>query len=165
MRWALTLLACVIVDTPATAQVPIFGAPLQQESKPDTYRRLPYRDTFAAIHIELPSEVLYDFDKAEIRANAADLMQQAANLIFEHANGPVHIECHSDRQPTAMAQKLAEHCAAAVTQWLITKEKLVKVKFTSLGTGVPPPGEPSRKDPFAPRQPNRATITIDFAKR
>ncbi len=166
MRCAwLMLFSCVVLNMPAAAQVPLFGGPLQDESKPDTYRRLPYRDTFTAIHIELPADVLYDFDQAEVRSNAADLMQQAANLIFEHAEGPVHIECHSDRTPPAIGQKLAERCAAAVTQWLITKENLAKVKFTTLGTSVPPPGTPNPNDPFAPKPRRRANITIDFAKK
>ena len=144
---------------------PGFGGPLQQDDSHDTYRRLPYRDTFTAIRIELAADILYDFDKAEVRANVGDLMQQAANLIFEHANGPVHVECDSDRVPAPVAQKLAERCAAAITQWLITREKLTKVKFTTVGASVPPPAAPNPDDPFAPKPARRSNIIIDFAKK
>src|SRR5580704_9779703 len=60
------------------------------------------------------------------------------NLIFERAKGPVRIECRSDRLPTAVGQKLAARCANTIAQWLIVEEKLSKVKFTTVGTSVPP---------------------------
>jgi outer membrane protein OmpA-like peptidoglycan-associated protein len=176
MRWVLlTLFSLVVMSSTAVAQFsipgmdpnpfPILGLPTQRDDKPDGYRRLPYRDTYTAIRIELAADVLYDFDRAEVRPNAADLLAQAANLIFEHATGPVRIECHSDRIPPAVGQKLAERCAAAVSQWLITQEKLTKVKFTTAGMSVPPPAAANPNDPFAPKPVRKNNITIDFAKK
>jgi hypothetical protein len=97
---------------------PTFRLPLQGDTNADTYRRLPYQDLASEIRIELAADILYDFDKGEVRSGAADYFQQAANLIFEEAKGPVRIECRSDRAPPAIGQKLAERCASAIAQWM-----------------------------------------------
>ena len=144
---------------------PMFGFPTNKDDKPDTYKRLPYRDMPDEIRIEVAADSLYDFDSGKIQATAADYMQQAANLIFEHAGGAVHIECHSDRTPPAVAQKLAEKCANVIAQWLIVQERLTHTKFTTVGTSVPPPAAANPDDPFARTRPSRRTVTIVFAKK
>ena len=70
------------------------------------------------------------------------------NLIFERAKGPVRIECRSDRLPTAVGQKLAARCANTIAQW-----PSVKVKFTTVATGVPPaaPAVPRGDYSLAPK--------------
>lgn len=141
------------------------GMPIQQDDKPDTYRPLPFQDLASEIRIELAADQLYDFDTGEVPKRAADYLQQAANLIFEHAKGPVRIECRSDRTPPAAGQRLAERCALAVSRWLTVEEKLSKVKFLPLGKSVPPPAAADPKDPFAPAPVNRRTIIIVFAKQ
>jgi outer membrane protein OmpA-like peptidoglycan-associated protein len=143
---------------------PRFHIPLEQNIGADKYRRLPYRDLATEIRIELAADVLYDFDRKQVRSIAADYLRQTANLIFERAKGPVHIECHSDRGSPTSAQKLAEQCAVAISQWLIVQEKLTKVKFITLGASVPPPVVADPDDPFAPKPVNRANVTIVFAK-
>jgi hypothetical protein len=52
--------------------------------------------------------------EGKVRSSAADYFQQAANLIFEEARGPVRIECNSDRDLPITGQKLAERCANAI---------------------------------------------------
>ena len=133
--------------------------------RPDQYRRLPYRDLATSISIQLPAGALYDFNVMAVRANAADYLQQAANLIYEHAAGPVKIECRSDRGAAAAAQKLATQCALAISQWLTTQEKLSKVKFVTVGTAVPPPAPPDPHDLMPAASPSHSSITIDFAKK
>jgi outer membrane protein OmpA-like peptidoglycan-associated protein len=133
--------------------------------RPEHYRHLPFRDLATSISIQLPSAALYDFNVMAVRANAADYLQQAANLIFEHANGPVRIECRSDRGAPQAAQKLAAQCALAVSQWLTTQEKLTKVKFVTVGTAVPPPAAPDPRDLMPKATPSQSNITIDFAKK
>jgi outer membrane protein OmpA-like peptidoglycan-associated protein len=145
--------------------IPLIGFPAQRDDKPDTYRRLPYRDLITEIRIELPATALYDFEQAKVRPNAADLMQQAANLIYEHAKGPVRIECRSDRLPAAAAQKLATQCAFAVSQWLTVEERLTKVKFTTVGTSIAPAAAANPNDPLAPAAASRSNISIVFAKQ
>lgn len=145
---------------------PTFRLPLQGNANADTYRRLPYQDLASEIRIELAADVLYDFDKGEVRSGAADYFQQAANLIFEEAKGPVRIECSSDRAPPAIGQKLAERCASAIAQWMVVQEKLTKVKFTPVGTRVVPTGtNPNTDNRFPPKPNSRPNVTIVFAKK
>ena len=141
--------------------------PLKGDTTTDTFRRLPYQNLAGEIRIELAADVLYDFDKDEVRSSAADYFQQAANLIFEEAKGPVRIECRSDRVPTAVGQKLAARCANTIAKWLTVEEKLTNVKFTTVGTGVLPAATaaPNLDNPRAPKPDTRPRVTIVFAKK
>lgn len=133
----------------------------------DNFRKLPYQNLPGEIRIELAADTLYDFDKDMVRSSAADYVQQTANLIFEEAKGPVRIECRSDRLPAAVGQKLAARCANTIAQWLTVQENL-KVKFTTVGTSVPPAAPAPRADfPVAskPNPPPRPSVTIIFAKK
>jgi len=144
---------------------PIINVPSQRDQAGDHYRHLPYRDLATAISIQIPASALYDFNLMQVRASAEDYLQQAANLIFEHANGPVRIECRSDRGAPAAAAKLATQCALAISQWLTVQERLGKVKFVTVGTAVPPPAAPDPHDMLAKPLPSQSNITIDFAKK
>jgi hypothetical protein len=144
---------------------PIINLPSGRNESPDRFRHLPYRDLATTISIALPASALYDFNLMAVRANAGDYMQQTANLIFEHAGGPVRIECRSDRGVPAAAQKLAAQCALAISQWLTVQEKLTKVKFVTVGTAVPPPAPLDPHDLMAKATPSQSNVTIDFAKK
>ena len=177
---ALAIVACAALVGNAAAQIssapntipgteanpfPIINVPSQRNDSSGGFRHLPYRDLATAISIALPASALYDFNLMVVRANAADYMQQTANLIFEHGNGPVRIECRSDRGAPAAAQKLAAQCALAISQWLTVQEKLTKVNFVTVGTAVPPPAPPDPHDLMARPAPSQSNVTIDFAKK
>jgi hypothetical protein len=69
--------------------------------------------------------------------------------------------------PTAVGQKLAARCANTIAQRLTVQENL-KVKFTTIGTSVPPVAPAPRADyPLAPKpNPNAGpSVTIVFAKK
>jgi outer membrane protein OmpA-like peptidoglycan-associated protein len=145
---------------------PSFRMPLSGNTNADTYRRLPYQDLGSEIHIEVAADELYDFDKGEIRSSAADYFQQAANLIFEEAKGQVRIECHSDRDPPATGQKLAERCANAIARRMIVEENLTKVKFTTVGKRVPAAAiAPNANNLLAPKLGSRPSVMIIFARK
>jgi outer membrane protein OmpA-like peptidoglycan-associated protein len=179
-RFALTLLTIALLTAPAAAQIssapntvpgteanpfPVLNMPSQLDTPADRYRHLPSRDLGDAISIQLASAALYDFDRLQVQPRAADYLQQAANLIFEKAKGPVRIECRSDRGAPAAAQKLGAQCAAAIAQWLTVQEKLTKVKFVTVGSSVPPPAPPDPRDLMGKPSASLASITIDFAKK
>jgi outer membrane protein OmpA-like peptidoglycan-associated protein len=179
-RAALAFTALVALSTGAAAQIPaapntvpgteansfpVINMPASRDTPADHYRHLPYRDLATSIRIQLSANALYDFDRAEVRQSAADYLQQAANLIFEQATGPVRVECRSDRGAQAEAQKLGAQCAAALAQWLTVQEKLTKVKFVTVGTGVPPPAAPDSRDLMPQNAPSQSDVVIDFAKK
>ncbi len=57
---------------------------------------LQVKETATEIHIELAADVLFDFDKANIKAQAAATLKQAASVIRDKAKGAVRIEGHTD---------------------------------------------------------------------
>jgi hypothetical protein len=173
---SLALAALAVLNTAAVAQFsvpgateidpfPVVGIPLQPSERDDNYRRLPFRDMPAEIRIEVNADLLYDYRSGQVRTSASDLLQQAANLIYTRAKSPVRIECRTDRTPAPAAQKLAQGCATALSQYLVTQEKVTNVKFNSLGVTVPPPAPPDPNDPLAPLPPRQNSVVIDFAKK
>jgi outer membrane protein OmpA-like peptidoglycan-associated protein len=167
----LALAALAMLVAAAGAQdIPMFGFPMQKDGpENDNYRRVPFRDLGTEIRIDLDANALFDFDHGEVRATARDLMQQIANLIFDRGGTTARIECRSDRTvdrgAPAATQKIAQHCAAAVQDWLVRQEKLTRVRFTTTGVAVQPAPPPNPNDPFAKAAPSRSGITIVFAKR
>lgn len=118
--------------------------------------------------IELPADVLFDFDKADIRSDAALSLKEAARILREQAKGPVRVEGHTDAKGSAAYnQKLSEQRASAVVKWLIDNEKLSAVKFSIKGFGatkpVAPNAKPDRSDNPEGRQRNRR-VALVFAK-
>jgi outer membrane protein OmpA-like peptidoglycan-associated protein len=149
----------------AAAQTPLFSIPLERSQSSEIYRRLPMREVGNEVHIEVNADLLYSFEDSKVRASASDLLQQAANLIYDSAKSPVRIECRSDRTPAAAAQKLADACAAALMQYLVKDEKVTNVKFSSVGVSVPPLAPPDPRDPFAPLPPRQTKVLIVFGKK
>src|SRR5215831_19626638 len=165
LRLFVAIGAVAALITAAAAQTPVFSVPLERAAVADNYRRLPFRDMGNEIRIEVSADLLYSFEDAKVRLSASDLLEQAANLIYERAKSPVRIECRSDRAPAAAAQKLADACAAALQQYLVKDEKVTNVKFASVGVSVPPPAPPDPRDPFAPLPPRQTKVLIVFAKK
>ena len=117
------------------------------------------------IRVALSADVLFDYDKAEILPEAQHELKQAAALIRQHVKQSVRIEGHSDAKGTARYnQKLSEHRAHAVKQWLVEKEGLKDVKFIVEGFGetkpVAPNTKPDGSDNPEGRQKNRRVEII-----
>jgi hypothetical protein len=99
------LITAAVAKVDAPGSFPIFSVPLDRPQSSETYRRLPFRDSGNEIRIEVNADLLYSFEDAKVCLSASDLLAQAANLIYERAKSPVHVECRSDRTPVAAAQK------------------------------------------------------------
>lgn len=74
-----------------------------------------------AISIDLPADVLFDFDKAELRPDAAPSIAKAAELIKSYASAPLTVRGHTDGKGTdayndALSQRRAEAVARALQQ-------------------------------------------------
>ena len=126
---------------------------------------LQVKETATEIHIELAADVLFDFDKANIKAQAAATLKQAASVIRDKAKGVVQIEGHTDAKGSdAYNQRLSGQRATAVKTWLINKEGLKNVKFETHGFGAKKPVAPNTKpdgsDDPAGRQKNRRVEII-----
>jgi outer membrane protein OmpA-like peptidoglycan-associated protein len=130
---------------------------------------LQVRETATEVRIELPADILFDFDKADIRATAAPALKQAAELIRTGARGTVTIEGRTDAKGAAgYNQKLSERRSASVGKWLVERENLHGVRFQIKGFGATRPVAPNTKptgadDPEG-RQKNRR-VEIVFGRR
>lgn len=122
-------------------------------------------ETATAIEIELPADVLFDFDKADIKSEAADTLREVAQLVRSKARGAVTINGYTDSKGTdTYNARLSERRAAAVRTWLASKENLNSVKFSTAGLGaknpVAPNVKPDGSDNPEGRQRNRRVTLI-----
>ena len=102
--------------------------------------------TAQEIRIELPADILFDFDKSDIRPSAADAIKKAAALLRERAKGTVRIEGHTDSKGNApYNQKLSERRAESVRKWLVEREGLTATQFATQGFGATRPKVPNTK--------------------
>jgi outer membrane protein OmpA-like peptidoglycan-associated protein len=117
------------------------------------------------ITLELPADVLFDFDKSDIRPDAATALAAAAEMIRTRAKGTVRIEGHTDSKGAASYnQKLSQARAKSVQAWLVANGGLAKVKFALSGYGATRPGAPNARpdgsDDPAGRQLNRRVAIV-----
>ncbi|HUE89214.1 MAG TPA: OmpA family protein [Vicinamibacterales bacterium] len=90
----------------------------------------------AEIRIDLSADVLFDFDKADIKKEAEPSLQKVATVVSANPGAQVAIEGHTDgRGADAYNQTLSEQRAASVKQWLVTNAKLNAANITTRGWG------------------------------
>jgi outer membrane protein OmpA-like peptidoglycan-associated protein len=117
-------------------------------------------ETPKELRVSLAADVLFDFDKATIRPDAADALHQLAALLREKAHGAVRIEGHTDSKGgNDYNIKLSQRRAAAVETWLKQREGFAGKRFTLAGFGagrpVAPNTRPDGSDDPEGRQKNR----------
>jgi len=130
---------------------------------------LQVKETDLEIRIELAADVLFDFDKADIRPQAQDALTQVGAIIREKAKAPVRIEGHTDSKGSdAYNQQLAEKRANSVRDWFVKDEGLKHVSFATTGFGARKPAvsntRPDGSDDPEGRQKNRR-VEIVIGKR
>jgi outer membrane protein OmpA-like peptidoglycan-associated protein len=123
----------------------------------------------ATIRIELAADVLFDFVKSTIKPEAATALHAVAEIIKDKGKGRnVRIDGHTDgKGSAAYNQRLSEHRANSVKQWLAQKESVPPSTMTTRGFGMTKPVAPNTKpdgsdDPDG-RQKNRR-VEIVLAK-
>src|SRR5215467_5274118 len=174
--WPLVLLCAAVACGAAEPQQkpaqiePIDGKVLELvfrvEDMGGKVQSLEVKESPTEVRIELAADVLFDFDKADILPKAQATLKQAADVIREKASGQVRIEGHTDGKGSdAYNQKLSERRAAAVRTWLIQKEGLNGVPFTTQGFGARKPVVPNKNpdgsdDPKGRQRNRRVEIII-----
>ena len=122
-------------------------------------RDLGAQETALEIKIDLPADVLFDFDKADIRPDAAKALAQLATIIRAQSKGRARLEGHTDSKgDDAYNQKLSERRAESVRKWLVEKEGIDNTRLTTKGWGETKPVAPNDTD--ANRQKNRRLQAI-----
>lgn len=96
------------------------------------------RKSGGAILVDLPSDVLFDFDRAEIRADARPVLLKMSDILKAMRAPPVEIVGHTDSMGTDdYNQRLSERRAASVKQWLAASG--VASSMTTQGKGESSP--------------------------
>ena len=123
------------------------------------------KETDVEVRIELAADVLFDFDKADIRPAGERALGEAARIINERAAGPVRVEGHTDAVGAdAYNQRLSERRAAAVKTWLVKQGGVRAAAVTTKGFGAKRPvaanTKPDGSDDPDGRQRNRRVEII-----
>lgn len=72
-----------------------------------------------SIVIDLPADILFDFDKADLRADAEQSLRKAADLLLSYPDAPVRINGHTDGKGSdSYNDSLSLRRAQAVATWL-----------------------------------------------
>jgi len=116
-------------------------------------------ETDLEVHVELPADVLFDFDKADIRADAASALAGVATIIRAYPSGSATLEGHTDAKgDDAYNQRLSEQRAQSVGRWLAERERIDAAKLTARGWGERKPV--ASNDTDAGRQKNRRVEVV-----
>lgn len=110
-----------------------------------------------SIVIDLPADILFDFDKADLRADAERSLRKAADLLQSYPAAPVLINGHTDAKGTdAYNDPLSLRRAQAVATWLKANgERNATVAGLGERRPVAPNTKPDGSDDPDGRQRNR----------
>jgi len=122
--------------------------------------------TAHAVQIELDADVLFDFDKYILRAEAAGRLREVAEVAKNYGNAPVLIEGHTDGKGAHdYNMKLSHQRAESVKTWLVQNAGVSASRITTRGWGETKPIAPNTKpdgsdDPAGRQKNRRVDITI-----
>lgn len=112
------------------------------------------------IRVNLPADVLFDFDKATIRPDAAVALTKLLTIVkAQKSNGTIRIEGHTDAIGSEIYnQRLSERRAIAVKTWLVN-QGIATTRLQAKGFGelipVSTNTKPDGSDNPSGRQKNR----------
>lgn len=121
----------------------------------------PAAQSGSELRFELTADLLFDFDKADLRPEAESLLRDVVAQIRARAKQPsVRVEGHTDAKGSdAYNQDLSERRSASVKGWLVQHGKLPARSVAAVGLGERQPvaanEKPDGSDDPAGRQRNR----------
>jgi photosystem I P700 chlorophyll a apoprotein A2 len=117
------------------------------------------KETDLEVRVELPADVLFDFDKADVRPDAARALAQLATVIRAYPSGSASLEGHTDAKgDDGYNQRLSERRAQAVQRWLVEREGIAAARLSTRGWGESRPV--AGNDDDAGRQRNRRVEAV-----
>ncbi len=121
--------------------------------------------TSEGLKVNLPENILFDFDKAEIRPNAKPTLQKLSVLLKTYQNSPTEIRGHTDSKGSDQYnQDLSERRAKAVEAYLVQNFQVNGDRLTPKGLGktqpIAPNTKPDGSDDPEGRQKNRRVEVI-----
>ncbi|MGG6269938.1 OmpA family protein [Leptolyngbya sp. AN03gr2] len=121
--------------------------------------------TSEGLRVNLPEDILFDFDKADIRPNAKPTLQKLSVLLKTYQNSPTEIRGHTDSKGSDdYNQTLSERRAKAVEAYLVQNFQVNGDRLTPKGFGKTQPiasnTKPDGSDDPEGRQKNRRVEVI-----
>jgi len=110
------------------------------------------------IRIDLAADVLFEFDKATLRAEAKPSLDKVVEVLKSYPKASAKIEGHTDgKGDAAYNQKLSERRAQSVRDWLAANGASLNMSTRGWGKTKPiaPNTKPNGKDDPEGRQKNR----------
>lgn len=123
-----------------------------------TLKDLGAKVTETEIRIDLAADVLFDFDKADLRPDALPALQKVGEVLKSYPNAPVLIEGHTDSVGNDQYnQQLSERRAASVQRALAARGATNPMATRGWGETKPvaPNTKPDGSDNPEGRQKNR----------
>ena len=94
------------------------------------------RQTNEGLQINLPENILFDFDRYDLRADAQPTLEKVSKLINYYKNAPVNIGGHTDSKGSdSYNQQLSEQRANAVKDALVSQFDIDSSRLKARGFG------------------------------
>jgi outer membrane protein OmpA-like peptidoglycan-associated protein len=133
-----------------------------------TLKDLGAKVTEQEIRIELQADVLFDFDKADLRPEAVPSLQKVGAVINGYPALPVLIEGYTDAKGSdSYNMTLSGNRAASVKSWLVRNGGVDGGRITAHGRGETKPVRrtPSRTAATTPRDGRRTAASRSPSRR
>jgi outer membrane protein OmpA-like peptidoglycan-associated protein len=136
-----------------------------QEVKGKT-QELEVKETETEIRIELSGDILFDFDKWNIRSEAEPTLEKVAGVIKEYPNSSVLVEGFTDSKGSdSYNLRLSQRRADSVKDWLVKNGGINRKKMSTKGWGEEKPVAPNENpdgsdDPDGRQKNRRVEITV-----
>ncbi|MER3478149.1 MAG: hypothetical protein C4287_18900 [Leptolyngbya sp. ERB_1_2] len=102
--------------------------------------------TSEGLRVNLPENILFDFDKSDIRPNAKPTLQKLSVLLKTYQNSPTEIRGYTDSKGSNQYnQSLSERRAKAVESYLVQNFQVNGDRLTPKGFGKTQPIAPNTK--------------------
>jgi outer membrane protein OmpA-like peptidoglycan-associated protein len=165
------MMSVAVIATPTIAQTPTMSRrdvrPLEFKIDELVFKIEPMTtETEDMVEVTLAADVLFDFDKADIKEVAAASLKEVGDLIRANGSGEIKIVGYTDAKgDDAYNQRLSEQRATSVKTWLATREAIPSARMVTSGGGENSPVAPNTKpdgtdDPEGRALNRRVTITI-----
>jgi outer membrane protein OmpA-like peptidoglycan-associated protein len=130
-------------------------------------KELQLQETEKAVTMNLEGDVLFDFDKAELKPEAERTLDKVGTVIAQFPEGKVLIEGYTDAKGSADVNlELSKRRAEAVKDWLVKKKGIPPSIITTRGLGETKPVAPNTNpdgsdNPHGRQQNRRVEITVE----
>ncbi len=122
----------------------IKGIETQSTAIQTAIKDLGAKETEAEIQIELSGDVLFDFDKWDIRSDAEAMLKKVGDIITAYESPQVIIAGHTDSKGSeAYNQRLSEKRSESVKKWLSENAGISADTMKTIGYGETRPVAPN----------------------